>query len=85
MNINEQIKNIDDFFKNLSIDEFERIAIDAGINESKSSSDYGMELLLDSNNVAYTKDNSSYSKDSNYISVEENDFDLFSIDYGKAV
>ena len=84
MDIKEQIKKIDDFFNNLSIEEFEKMAIEAGINEIKSSNDYGMKLLLDSKDVAYMKNNFLYSKDTKYASIEENDLSLFSICYVEA-
>lgn len=40
----ERLKQIDEYFKNLSIEEFEQNLIDCGINEIKPASYFGYEL-----------------------------------------
>lgn len=46
MDINERLKQIDDFFEDLSIEEFEEKLEKAGINNIKSCSNSNMEMLL---------------------------------------
>ncbi|MDQ2085172.1 hypothetical protein RBH29_01820 [Herbivorax sp. ANBcel31] len=43
----ERLKMIDEFFDNLTMEEFEDTAIECGINEIKPSSHFGMELVSD--------------------------------------
>lgn len=51
MNSIERLKRIDDFFENLSIEEFEQKLEAAGINEIKSSSCDNKELSLSLKNI----------------------------------
>jgi len=41
--LEERIKMIDEFFNNLTVEEFEKMAIDCGVNEIEPVSSLGME------------------------------------------
>ena len=44
MCLNEELKRIDDFFKDMSIDEFDNMLIRCGVGEIRDASKIGMEL-----------------------------------------
>ena len=70
MDFNERIKAIDDFFSNLTVEEFEKIAIECGVNEIKPASSFGMELVS-----SYS---SSYSSEGKY--AVEKPMQIFKLD-----
>lgn len=81
----KRLERIDEFFKKLSIEEFEKKLEIAGINEIESSSNAGMELSLFST-YAVTQDKKLlYIRKKDKINDGENSYDLFSRDYAKAV
>jgi len=45
MDIEERLKRIDEHFEHLTVEEFEKKLERAGINEIKSSADFGMEMV----------------------------------------
>lgn len=51
MNYKDRLKKIDDFFDNMSIEEFDVMIEKSGIYSIKPSSNYGMELKLNLSNV----------------------------------
>jgi hypothetical protein len=55
MNYKERLKIIDDFFENISDEEFKRIAIECGLGRIKSWCDCGAKILNDNGGCKYMK------------------------------
>lgn len=85
MELSKRLKRIDDFFEDLSIEEFDEMLEAAGINEIEPSSSSGMELSLSLNSNMYLNENKLY-KAHNYRDGRIKDgYDLFSENYVEAV
>lgn len=56
MKSNERVNLIGDFFKNLSIEEFEQILIRSGIDEIKPASDFDVEMSLQTGKYLYANE-----------------------------
>ncbi|UZW13821.1 hypothetical protein OSC52_18625 [Clostridium pasteurianum] len=50
MNLNEEIKKINEFFNNVTVDEFDQILERCGINEIQSSNSEGKEIAVNYHN-----------------------------------
>lgn len=85
MNYIERLKNIDDFFNNISIEEFEQKLEAAGILEIEPSSNYDMELSLSLRGIIDQSRNLIYISEKNELSNESHNSYEFSKDYSKAV
>lgn len=85
MYMNERLKRIDDFFKNLSVQEFDEILGKAGINEIKSSSSSNMELLLSATYTTEVDICGYYKNKTEDIVMKKDYYNLYSDDYAKAV
>lgn len=75
MKSNERVNLIDDFFKNLSIEEFEQILIRSGIDEIKPASDFDVEMLLQTGKYFYASESlyTEVNKDKhNYYEANNN-------------
>jgi len=83
-NIVERLKKIDNFFENLSIEEFEQKLEAAGINEIKSSSSVDMELSLSLGYIIDQNRNFLYIKKKEESNLKEIEYNFLS-DYAKAV
>lgn len=84
-NIVERLKRIDNFFENLSIEEFEQKLEAAGINEIKPSSGVDMELSLSLRYVIDQNRNLLYINKKEKNNLKEIEYNLFSKDYAEAV
>lgn len=71
MSLNEEINRIEEFFNNLTDEEFEQMVIEAGIEEIGSSTDFGMELLYGDTMAL----NYSYIKEKKVACVGDENFD----------
>ena len=85
MDLTKRLKKIDEFFDSLSIDEFEKMAIAAGINEIKSHRDFDAELLLDFKTTSNKLDNTIYINHNFYNSSHKDNFDLYNKDLSEAI
>ncbi|MHC1685038.1 MAG: hypothetical protein AB6733_19220 [Clostridiaceae bacterium] len=71
MNLNEKLNRIDEFFLNLTNEEFENMLDRCGISEIESSKESGMELSLsESSNII----NKILKKDKQNLYITENDY-----------
>lgn len=85
MNINKRLNQIDNFFENLSIEEFDKKLEKAGINDIKPSSDSNMELLLSSIYVTESDVDLQYINKKEIVVGKQNYYNLYSDDYAEAV
>ncbi|MFA5575938.1 MAG: hypothetical protein WCZ27_02620 [Tissierellaceae bacterium] len=85
MYLDERLKKIDEFFKDLEIGEFEEMLIRAGIGEIDSSNNSDMELLL-SMSLNSKISEYRYSKSSSEQVIINGDYhNLYYDDYARAV
>ena len=85
MNINKRLNQIDNFFENLSIEEFDKKLEKAGINDIKPSSDSNMKLLLSSIYVTESDVDLQYINKKEIVVGKQNYYNLYSDDYAEAV
>lgn len=85
MNINKRLKEIDDFFESLSIEEFDEKLEKAGINNIRASSDSNMELLLSSTYVTEPSEDVQYFSKKEILTEKVNYYNLYFDDYAEAV
>lgn len=77
LTLEEKLEEIDTFFENLSLEEFEEMALEAGLGKIRESSDCSYVLAVkglnegtyvnDQKRVNATKDNDFYCQDDNIL------------------
>lgn len=85
MNINKRLNQIDNFFENMSIEEFDKKLEKAGINDIKPSTDSNMELLLSSTYVTESYVDLQYINKKQIVTGKQNYYNIYSDDYTEAV
>lgn len=85
MEYNDRLRNIDDFFKELSVEEFERKLEVAGILDIEPSSNDDMEFSLSLRYVIDRNRNMVYISEKNEIDIEPNNSYIPSENFIKAV
>ena len=70
----ERLRKIDEFFNNLSIEEFETILIRSGIEDIKPTSEANMEMVLSDKDTPYIVSSIYFSdKQDEYCEFEPNE------------
>lgn len=85
MSINKRLKEIDDFFENLSIEEFDKKLEKAGINDTRISNDSSVELLLSSIYLTEQDLDVQYINKKEVLTEKKNYYNLYYGDYAEAV
>ena len=77
MDIKDRLKKIDDFFDNLSTEEFDKMLENTGIYDIKASGNYNMELKLNLANTLGKNKEKLYSHEKEIHFANDDSFNLY--------